>query len=123
MTDKMIGDPNQTAGHEPRVREWEQSEEGKAWIADADEREKAEKESQQRIEQSMKDLEEQSPEDPNLKFGETALEDGDSDSDDDGAPAKSASKQDWVDYAVSQGADKDEAEGKTKDELQAEYGK
>lgn len=34
-------------------------------------------------------------------------------------PAKSASKADWVAYAVSQGADQEEAEGKTRDELAA----
>jgi folate-binding Fe-S cluster repair protein YgfZ len=37
-------------------------------------------------------------------------------------PAKSASKGDWVEYAVSQGMPQDEAEGKTKDELVAQYG-
>jgi hypothetical protein len=37
------------------------------------------------------------------------------------APAKSASKGDWVEYAVSCGADREDAEGKTKDELIAEY--
>lgn len=40
----------------------------------------------------------------------------------DGVPNKSASKGDWVDYAVSQGADEDEAEAATKDDLIATYG-
>jgi len=44
---------------------------------------------------------------------------GDSEKD---TPAKSASKADWVEYAVEQGADEDEAEAKTRDELIAEYG-
>lgn len=34
-------------------------------------------------------------------------------------PAKSASKADWVAYAVQEGADQAEAEGKTRDELAA----
>lgn len=34
-----------------------------------------------------------------------------------GRPAKSASKGDWVDYAVSQGADREAAEAANKDEL------
>lgn len=34
-------------------------------------------------------------------------------------PAKSASKADWLAYAVVQGADEAEAEGKTRDELAA----
>jgi hypothetical protein len=38
------------------------------------------------------------------------------------APAKSANKAEWVDYAVSQGADPSEAESSTKDELVAAYG-
>lgn len=37
------------------------------------------------------------------------------------APAKSDNKAAWVDYAVSQGADRDEAEGLTKAELQDRY--
>lgn len=39
-----------------------------------------------------------------------------------GGPAKSATKAEWVDHAVSQGADRDEAEAMTKDELQSKYG-
>ncbi len=39
-----------------------------------------------------------------------------------GHPAKSAAKADWVAYAVSQGSDEATADGKTKDELIAEYG-
>jgi hypothetical protein len=35
----------------------------------------------------------------------------------DGPPAKNASKAEWVDYAVSQGADRDAAEDATKDDL------
>jgi hypothetical protein len=46
-------------------------------------------------------------------------EDADSDSD---VPAKSATKDVWVDYAVSQGADRAEAEAATKDDLIASYG-
>jgi hypothetical protein len=38
------------------------------------------------------------------------------------APPGNASKAAWVDYAVSQGADRDEAEGYTRDELVARYG-
>lgn len=41
---------------------------------------------------------------------------------DDGAPAKSALKEEWVEYAVSQGADREEAESSTKDDLIATYG-
>lgn len=36
--------------------------------------------------------------------------------------AKSAKKAEWVDYAVSQGADRAEAEAATKDELVDTYG-
>lgn len=39
-----------------------------------------------------------------------------------GAPSKSASKADWVDYAVAQGADRDVAEASTKDDLITEFG-
>lgn len=39
-----------------------------------------------------------------------------------GAPAKSASKDEWVAYAVSQGADEVEADAATKDDLIALYG-
>lgn len=42
--------------------------------------------------------------------------------DPDDPPAKSANKPDWVDYAVAQGADRDEAEKLTKDELIETYG-
>ena len=38
------------------------------------------------------------------------------------APAKSASKAEWVDYAVSLGADRDEADALTKAELVERYG-
>lgn len=41
---------------------------------------------------------------------------------DSGPPAKSATKAEWVDYAVANGADRDEAEAQTKDELIAAYG-
>lgn len=37
-------------------------------------------------------------------------------------PAKNDSKAAWVDYAVSQGADRDEAEASTKDDLIAAHG-
>ncbi|MEU8556024.1 hypothetical protein AB0C80_18810 [Streptomyces anthocyanicus] len=37
-------------------------------------------------------------------------------------PNKSASKKDWVAYAVSQGADEAEAESATRDELAEAYG-
>lgn len=37
-------------------------------------------------------------------------------------PAGNASKAVWVDYAVSQGATRDEAEAKSRDELMAQYG-
>lgn len=39
-----------------------------------------------------------------------------------GQPAKSASKADWVAYAVAQGATEAELEGLTKDELVSSYG-
>lgn len=39
-----------------------------------------------------------------------------------GPPAKSAVKDEWIAYAVSQGADQAEATAKNKDELIAEYG-
>lgn len=38
------------------------------------------------------------------------------------APARSASKADWVAYAVACGADVEEAEGLTRDQLVEEYG-
>lgn len=38
-------------------------------------------------------------------------------------PARSASKAEWVDYAVSQGADRGEAEAMTQKELVATYGR
>lgn len=41
---------------------------------------------------------------------------------DGGAPAKSATKGEWVDYAVAQGADRDEADAATKEDLIATYG-
>jgi hypothetical protein len=47
---------------------------------------------------------------------------GDGDSDEDGPPAKAAPKADWVDYAVAQGADAEEAESLTKQELVDLYG-
>ncbi|CAL9457000.1 hypothetical protein SUDANB15_02540 [Streptomyces sp. enrichment culture] len=37
-------------------------------------------------------------------------------------PAKSASKKDWVAYAVSQGTDETDAESMTRDELAEAYG-
>jgi hypothetical protein len=56
--------------------------------------------------------------------GTTVLE-GPDPSEDTGAdsrPNKSDSKAEWVEYAVSQGADRSEAEGTTKDDLIATYG-
>lgn len=41
---------------------------------------------------------------------------------DGGAPAKNATKDEWVDHAVAQGADRDEAESMTKAELVDTYG-
>lgn len=41
---------------------------------------------------------------------------------DDGCPAKTAPKADWVDYAVSQGFDQDEVEAMTKQELVDQFG-
>lgn len=38
------------------------------------------------------------------------------------APAKTANKAAWVEYAVSQGANREEAEAATKDDLAATYG-
>jgi hypothetical protein len=37
-------------------------------------------------------------------------------------PKKSGSKPDWVEYAVSKGADRDEAEASNRDDLAAAYG-
>ena len=37
-------------------------------------------------------------------------------------PAKNASKEDWVAWAVSQGAERDEADKSTKDDLVKAYG-
>lgn len=42
--------------------------------------------------------------------------------DEDSAPAKSALKEEWVKYAVSQGASEDEANDSTKEELIEKYG-
>jgi hypothetical protein len=42
--------------------------------------------------------------------------------DEDGPPAKAASKADWVAFAVAQGADEAEAEASTKDALIDQYG-
>lgn len=39
-----------------------------------------------------------------------------------GTPALSATKAEWVDHAVANGADRDEAENQTKAELQEQYG-
>lgn len=44
---------------------------------------------------------------------------GSVDSNDDGPPAKSAPKDEWVDYAVADGYDRDEVEAMTKAEIQA----
>lgn len=46
----------------------------------------------------------------------------DGEHDTDGPPAKSASKADWVAYAVAQGADEADADAQTKDDLIAAYG-
>lgn len=53
----------------------------------------------------------------NELFDPTVEEDGG-----EGAPAQSATKGDWVDYAVSKGADETEAESMTKADLIAAYG-
>jgi hypothetical protein len=53
-----------------------------------------------------------------VETGDAADPDGETTS----APARSAVKADWVDYAVSQGASRDEAEGMTKDQLTDRYG-
>lgn len=54
--------------------------------------------------------------DQKAQYGETDSEEEDK------APAKSANKGEWVDYAVAQGADREEAEDMTKDELVEAYG-
>ncbi len=41
---------------------------------------------------------------------------------DDGPPAKSASKADWVDYAVTRGLSQADAEASTRDDLVARFG-
>lgn len=43
----------------------------------------------------------------------------DDSSDSDGAPAKSAAKSEWVEYAVAQGYDRDEVEALNKADIQA----
>lgn len=53
---------------------------------------------------------------------EAAAPSGSDSPDGDGAPAKSASKADWVAFAVSKGADEAEADAQTKDDLIAAYG-
>lgn len=40
----------------------------------------------------------------------------------DGAPPKNASKEEWVDFAVANGADPDEAGNLSKNDLIAQYG-
>ncbi len=45
----------------------------------------------------------------------------DSNDEDDDGPAQSDRKAAWVDHAVSQGADRQEAEAMTKDDLIAKY--
>lgn len=40
----------------------------------------------------------------------------------DGPPAKTASKAEWVDYAVAKGVSRDEAEKSSKDELVSKHG-
>lgn len=47
---------------------------------------------------------------------------GDTGPDDTERPARSASKAEWVAYAVAQGADQDDAEQSTKDALIEQYG-
>lgn len=42
--------------------------------------------------------------------------------DESSAPNSSASKAEWVDHAVANGADRDEAESMTKDDLRSTYG-
>lgn len=49
----------------------------------------------------------------------TVIEEADAD---DGPPARTALKEDWVAFAVSKGADEAEADGLTKQELQDLYG-
>lgn len=61
----------------------------------------------ERIEQADREYAERSQPDPENQTG---------------PPARSAAKAEWVDHAVSRGADRDEAEGKTKDDLIAEHG-
>lgn len=64
----------------------------------------------------------------NARAGMTSAEDvdkaakeGDSQKEDK-APAKSAAKGEWVDYAEKKGANREEAEGMTKEELVEKYG-
>ncbi len=47
---------------------------------------------------------------------------GDAEPEEDGKPAKSAGKPEWVAYAVAQGVPQDEADAMTKGELQARVG-
>lgn len=60
--------------------------------------------------------------DQRAEDGSSAEDGGSGEAKSGGAPAKSASKADWVDYAVSQGATDDEASDMTKDELVELYG-
>jgi hypothetical protein len=62
-----------------------------------------------------------SPEQKAHFLAENLVEEGSS-ADSDGPPAKTAPKAEWVAFAVSKGADGDEAEGLTKQELQDLYG-
>lgn len=100
------------AGHMGTYDEWADSEAGKEWLKDADKRseELAAKE-----EEAQKPVEQDAPKTP-------ATEAEFSEEDDDKAPAKSANKDEWVAFAVSQGADQAEAESSTKDDLIAKYG-
>lgn len=52
------------------------------------------------------------------------VSDEDTDSEEESeAPGGNASKAEWVEYAVSRGADREEAESKTRDELRDKYSK
>jgi len=77
------------------------------------------------VEENAEVVEDDGADDGNARLPEgDAGDEGDSKEEEEeaSAPAKSASKGDWVDFAVSQGADREEAEESTKEQLIEAYG-
>lgn len=54
-----------------------------------------------------------------VEKSDVEVEDADGSTDEDGVPAKSAPKSEWVDYAVADGYDRAEVEDMTKADIQA----